>query len=295
MGNAITYVIGDVGGHADELLRVLDEIGADGATLVLPPDTYVVQVGDLIDRGPESRRCVELAHKAWVANPGCYIQLAGNHETNWLDEHKSFVFTSDNDAVDLVKDWAKEGGIYLAASIEGVGRASLITHAGLTGGLWTILGRPTSAGDAARLINDGWGDALHEAVSKEGGMLTKRLNKSAGVYWADARYELWSSWQGLSLPFYLIHGHSSEYDWDSDRWALPKNEVAVKWRDAAKRHSFVETSGGKIVGIDPCLKSTPSGVSWSAYKTGGVASALGRSMVDLRQRYLEESFSPGDI
>ena len=58
-------VIGDVGGHADQLRKVLRELGAESEQL--PSDLIVIQVGDLVDRGPDSigdrhkqRGCVEV-------------------------------------------------------------------------------------------------------------------------------------------------------------------------------------------------------------------------------------------
>ena len=45
-------VIGDVGGHADQLRKVLRELGAESEQL--PSDLIVIQVGDLVDRGPDS-------------------------------------------------------------------------------------------------------------------------------------------------------------------------------------------------------------------------------------------------
>ncbi len=47
-------IIGDIGGHSEELFSALVRLGADPHTLDLPPDLIVVQVGDLIHRGPDS-------------------------------------------------------------------------------------------------------------------------------------------------------------------------------------------------------------------------------------------------
>ena len=47
-------VIGDVGGHLAELRRELVRLGADEETGELPDDLTIVQVGDLVHRGPDS-------------------------------------------------------------------------------------------------------------------------------------------------------------------------------------------------------------------------------------------------
>ncbi|ORA39184.1 metallophosphoesterase [Mycobacterium aquaticum] len=52
-------VIGDVGGHALALRDELTRLGAhpDGS---LPEDLLVIQVGDLIHRGPDSAQVLDL-------------------------------------------------------------------------------------------------------------------------------------------------------------------------------------------------------------------------------------------
>jgi Calcineurin-like phosphoesterase len=47
-------VIGDVGGQASELHRALAGLGADDETLELSSDLMVIQLGDLVHRGPDS-------------------------------------------------------------------------------------------------------------------------------------------------------------------------------------------------------------------------------------------------
>ena len=47
-------VVGDVAGHLDELRTELRRLGADGGTGRLPDDLTIIQVGDLVHRGPAS-------------------------------------------------------------------------------------------------------------------------------------------------------------------------------------------------------------------------------------------------
>lgn len=65
-------VIGDVHGHYDTLINLLDEIAPTG-------DDKVYFLGDLIDRGPKSAQVVE-----FVKQSG-YQCLLGNHEQMLLD------------------------------------------------------------------------------------------------------------------------------------------------------------------------------------------------------------------
>lgn len=79
---AIGYdVIGDVHGHADPLERLLAELGyeeRDGAHH--HPDRQAVFVGDLIDRGPEQVRVLEIARR--MVDAGTALVVLGNHELN---------------------------------------------------------------------------------------------------------------------------------------------------------------------------------------------------------------------
>ena len=137
---AHTYVIGDIGGHASELVGALVGLGADPKTLELPDATYVIQVGDLIDRGPDSEWALEVARTAWVVNDGRYIQLIGNHEMNYLAAQPVFVHDFDVRVESALFEFAQAGGLYVAAGIEGESGAWLASHAGLTYGAWVRLG-----------------------------------------------------------------------------------------------------------------------------------------------------------
>jgi hypothetical protein len=71
-----------VGGHSGPLREALTRIC--GGALRLPPDVVVVQVGDLVDRGPDSTGVLELVRTFLDEQPDQWIQLAGNHESQYL-------------------------------------------------------------------------------------------------------------------------------------------------------------------------------------------------------------------
>ena len=80
-----SYAIGDIHGHLDLLKRAHDLIRADQALYGAGP---VVHVGDLVDRGPDSRGVVD--HLAsGVAAGEDWVVLKGNHDrlfTRFLDD-----------------------------------------------------------------------------------------------------------------------------------------------------------------------------------------------------------------
>ena len=67
-----TYAIGDIHGHIDLLRRAHDLIAADGGGTV-------VHVGDLVDRGPDSRGVVEYLAAGMAAGRD-WVVLKGNHD-----------------------------------------------------------------------------------------------------------------------------------------------------------------------------------------------------------------------
>ena len=70
------YAIGDVHGHRDELAKVHDWIAHDQAVHGSAP---VVHVGDLTDRGPDSRGVLDFLISGQAAGEN-WIALKGNHD-----------------------------------------------------------------------------------------------------------------------------------------------------------------------------------------------------------------------
>jgi len=67
------FVVGDVHGCFTELRQLLEQVVFDGSR------DRLIAVGDLVDRGPESRQVLE-----WLAKPWFYA-VRGNHEQMALD------------------------------------------------------------------------------------------------------------------------------------------------------------------------------------------------------------------
>jgi serine/threonine protein phosphatase 1 len=72
------YVVGDLHGCHDLLQRVLNEVDFDEAR------DRLFSVGDLIDRGPDSLKCLELLSEPW------FFAVKGNHEDMMLDFFQSY-------------------------------------------------------------------------------------------------------------------------------------------------------------------------------------------------------------
>jgi serine/threonine protein phosphatase 1 len=92
MTNHRRIIIGDVHGHYDTLIALLDSIAPDSSDLI-----YFL--GDLIDRGPKSAEVVDFVMK------NKYYCLRGNHEEMLLD-----VVGSGKVSVELYQGWLYSGG-----------------------------------------------------------------------------------------------------------------------------------------------------------------------------------------
>ena len=255
-------VIGDVGGHATALFDELVRLGADPATGRLPPDLHVVQVGDLVHRGPDSDQVVALVDGYLTHQPAEWTQLVGNHEMQYLREP---VFEWHErlhaHAIDTVRRWWDSGRLVVAAEVTAAGDEHLVTHAGVTAEFWaSVLGAPATVHEAAVALNS---LAAHgsDALFRAGDMLHGSAAAGpVGPLWASAATELLPSWLHRELPFGQVHGHSSLFDWTHDRFRVTAATaaVAVTRVDRLARHETTTLPGGRIVGIDPGHGRTPA-------------------------------------
>lgn len=74
------YAIGDVHGRADLLAAVMERIARDDAARA-PAQTTELFIGDVIDRGPDSRGVIDLL---MAPSPRRRVVLRGNHEEMML-------------------------------------------------------------------------------------------------------------------------------------------------------------------------------------------------------------------
>lgn len=266
-------VIGDVGGHAGALRAELARLGVpDEGRGPLPDDLVVVQVGDLVHRGPDSEEVVRQVDGYLRRQPGRWVQLIGNHEAQYV-RPAAFAWPTPLDpaAVDRVRAWWREGLMVPATVLpSGV----LVTHAGLTEGFWReVLGAPSSARAIADALT-GLAADDDPALFRAGCMLQGREPDAlAGPLWAAAASELVASWAGagVPLPADQVHGHSSAYDWESGAWRLPPALAVRSHLDADAKHVTVDLpAGGRLVGVDPDHGAAPR-TPWRSWPASGTA------------------------
>ena len=104
--NLRAYAVGDVHGRLDLLKDLLELIERDDASRP-PARTWLIFLGDLVDRGPDSRGVVEhlLRHESAFAQT---VFLKGNHE--------EFLLRVLAGEEEVVTDWLTYGGYECAES-----------------------------------------------------------------------------------------------------------------------------------------------------------------------------------
>ncbi|MGW6445287.1 metallophosphoesterase family protein [Lentzea sp. NPDC055074] len=241
-------VIGDVGGHADELRQALRALEHGQRA-----DLVVIQVGDLVDRGPDSlgvlAEVAPLLGRNWV-------QLAGNHEAQYLPGAE--VFWPDPlppQGVETLRAWWADGRMQVATAITTGEGEFLLTHAGLTLAAWQELGEPPTATAAADLLNERPG--LIWRMGAHG------RDPEAGPLWAEsgaALHEPWMRYGGI-VPFGQIHGHSTIVRFGEQRWTCDGRVRQRATADWQARHVRVRVGGRAFIGVDPGHGRTGAG-SW---------------------------------
>jgi hypothetical protein len=264
-------VIGDISGHLDELRTELRRLGADGATGRLPADLTVVQVGDLIHRGPASDAVIALVDDYLTHQPTQWVQLVGNHEAHYLrDPVFHWPDRISARSRDTLRRWWAGGQMRVATWVRDDSRddteSFLITHAGVTAGFWrTALSVTSSVEQAAMTINSLIG-ANDGALFRAGAMLHgRRRARSVGPVWAATATELLPSWLATRLPFSQIHGHDSIFDWQRRRFRAADALARLTVLDEKAKHETTVLPGGRIIGIDPGHGSHPR-QPWRAWE-----------------------------
>jgi hypothetical protein len=249
-------MLGDVQGRLDALNRALSSLGVKRgrteAEETWPEGLTVVQVGDLIHRGPASDAVVAVAARELRA--GRWIQLFGNHEAVHLPAGRWIVPGDERlspETIATIEHWYDCDVAQMAVAVDGL----LITHAGMTARRWRDLGCPATADEAAGALNF---QARLDPVAafRAGWVLTGTTLADPGVIWTHPAVELYPGWLGEPVvPFGQVHGHMSAFRWHTGAWdpATPRELRRGAIVDIASHHLTVTIGGQPFIGIDPDL------------------------------------------
>lgn len=92
-------IIGDIAGQYDALMRLVKEIRT------VDKNEEIILVGDLIDRGPQSKEVVE-----WAMNEPLVKTLKGNHEDMFIDWYYSMTLDENYKRRYAKGIWLANGG-----------------------------------------------------------------------------------------------------------------------------------------------------------------------------------------
>jgi len=278
-------LLGDVSGHADGLVDVLDSLGVELTGMRIPDDLVVCQLGNLTGPGPANHEALGIAGQLMANNPGQWIQIIGQRELADL--------TSGDDHADpyiraLTRTWAEDGRLHPAYAFTTLGipltgqdhkRVQmaqgdlLVSHAGLTAGLWHDLGRPGGAAAAVEAINERY-LADDPAIWQNGYEHSGAPSLRAGLAQARADMEVHASWAriaatGGQAPFHQAHAHSSVFHYLRNNWtaqaagsqraalerqrngASPADWIPTSHVETSGRHTLTRIAGSVILGLHP--------------------------------------------
>jgi hypothetical protein len=247
-------IFGDIGGHYVPLKTALEKLEVDCDKFILPPDLAVIQVGDLIDRGPDSDSVLKLVDGFLNQDDSRWIQLWGNHEGRVIGgpdftEYYCREYPTSDYMRKTLYNWRIKNKAQVAAGIDSEEYGPLlITHAGLSSWWYEKFCKNLSVRSTVVTLNN----MPFKLVSSAGSMLGGSAYWG-GPLWAECRSEVYLSWEvGKVKPkFGQIHGHSSPYAFSKNKWRgdKPKN-CSVNEKS---RKTFCQIKDKWFIGIDPAL------------------------------------------
>lgn len=186
--------IGDIHGCHQEFATLLQRLAPTS------DDTLIV-LGDLINRGPNSRRVLDIAREVKAT---C---LLGNHELRLIEHRRSGGQTklkeTDAQTIDLLgkKDWEFMEAMPLTHEIPELN--TVFVHGGFLPGI------PWASQDA--------NIATRIQVIDPAGQPAKRADCPNGEYWAD----LWTG------PPFVVYGHTPRPEIYTHRWSAGIDTACV--------------------------------------------------------------------
>ena len=259
-------IIGDIGGHLDVFERTLAAVGVDAATAHVPDDLTVIQVGDLVHKGPNDAGCVQLADRLLAT--GRYIQLWGNHDAHYVGgpevTRRPGVTAVDDSTAAVLHRWFDTKIARLAVAVDSKEIGSvLVTHGGLTVGLWEQLGSTKAPSVVADQLNA----LLHDPdrAFRPGWLMTGVYDQAAGVTCPRTGAELAGPWlERGAMPFSQIHGHEGVWWWPQERFHddCPAEVREASHIDHDRRFCEVAIREHRLISVDWVLGTTAPDRTW---------------------------------
>lgn len=177
-----------------------------------------------------------------------WVQIAGPNEMIALNDSGA----ADSDAHRLLREsWFKtEDNPNPLMKTAAVDKGRLITHGGLTYGLWRDIGSPETAEEAANALNEVYRNTVFQGECFN---LGHAPNFSSNPIWANPLYETYPSWltSGEICPFGQIHA-GSNLNSEQGRLLRGEDSSYFKWFDRVLYKpygSIAQIKGTQFIGI----------------------------------------------
>jgi hypothetical protein len=165
-------LIGDIHGHADELVQLLATLGYQEAQGVYRhPERQAIFLGDFIDRGPQIRQVLEIVRP--MIEQAKALAVMGNHELNALAYH-----TADPESPgEYLRRHSEKNVHQHRKTVEQLTPDELVSHLNWfrTLPMWLDL-------DGLRVVHACWDDQainkIDEALKEQGGVTTAFLQSA---------------------------------------------------------------------------------------------------------------------
>lgn len=260
-----TYALfGDVGGHYLPFVSGLQALGVSlgnsPADFSIPKNLTVIQVGDLVHKGPHSDALIALADnmmKANNSNPdrGTWVQLIGNHESMYIPGARVFwEFECSKESILTINRWWKEKQAKLHFVIpQNSGKPFMVTHAGVGSYVYKATQRKRKGIEAFSEHIESLQPGRMMEASFAGAMLYGKVSPYAGLFWAESTREVYATWHEEESPFHQVHGHCPPYAWMQRQFWSNVHPTFRKGLvlDHVNRRSLWEAKGASFYCIDP--------------------------------------------
>lgn len=178
-----------------------------------------------------------------------WLQIIGPNEMMALNAPDAFTNEKTNRL--LREGWFRtETNPSPSMVIAAVDKGRLVTHGGLTHGLWRDLGSPETADEAAELLDQRFRNTLYQGDCYN---LGHAPNFSANPIWADPVLETYPSWitAEVPCPFGQIHG-AANLNTARGRMSREEPSSSLQWIDRVLYKpygSIAEVKGAHFIGL----------------------------------------------
>jgi len=210
-----TIAIGDVHGNRNALESLLARLEGE----VQPNDT-VVFLGDYIDRGPDSKGCIDRILRFRAESPATVVTLTGNHE-DWLlrtlDDPAAFSWLTVMQGLTTVASYSAAAAETLSSALEELGPRLVLDRVALPydaffdavpSAHWTFF---KTLKVFCRTAD---GVCVHGGLDPRGGSVEAQTRQA--IIWGTGTFV-----DEYAGPDAIVYGHWDNAELDDDGWPGP--------------------------------------------------------------------------